>query len=249
MGAATAGRLLESGREVIGIDLTPSDITADLSRPGDRVRVLDAVADRDIEGVVTFAGVSGFGDRPGSFVVSVNYFGSVRILEGLRPTLARHGGAAVAISSNMASVGLNVDDRLVDACLEGDETTARALADEVGGPAAYSASKLAIARWVRRQATTQPWAGSGVRLNAIAPGHVDTALTAEMLADPATAPLINHVPLPIGRPGTAREVAALADLLLGPDGGFFVGSVIYIDGGTDAHYLADDWPVARRRTR
>jgi NAD(P)-dependent dehydrogenase (short-subunit alcohol dehydrogenase family) len=249
MGAATAARLLAAGRAVVGVDRMGSNIDADLGTADGRRGVLDHVATRQIDGVATFAGVSGFGGRPGSLVVSVNYFGTIELLAGLRSALARTAGAAVAISSNAATTAPNVDADLVDACLAGDEQRARSLADGVGGPAAYSAAKLAVARWVRRQAPSEAWAGAGVRLNAVAPGHIETALTAEMRQEPAALKVIERTPLPIGRPGRAEDVAALVALLLGDDGGFFVGSVLYIDGGTDALLRADDWPATRRIVR
>ena len=247
MGAATAARLAATGRVVIGVDRAGSDVDADLGTAAGRRRVIEEVAGREIDGVATFAGVSGFGGRQGSTVVSIDYFGSIEILVGLRPALARTAGAAVAISSNAATTAPNVDDDLVDACLEGDEERARALADAAGGPAAYSSAKLAVARWVRRQAPGQPWAGRGVRLNAVAPGHIETALTAEMRQEPESARVIERTPLPIGRPGGPDDIAALVSLLLGDEGRFFVGSVVYLDGGTDALLRPDDWPAPRRR--
>lgn len=248
MGAATAARLHRDGHQVLGVDLASADVAADLGTPGGRRAVMDAVSDIELTGVATFAGVSGFGGRAGSLVVSVNYFGTVELLESLRSSLARSGGAAVAISSNTATTAPNVDDQLVDALLAGDEERARALADEAGGPCAYSSSKLAVARWVRRTAPGAEWAGAGISLNAIAPGYVETALTAEMLAEPETRRVIERTPLPIGRPGTPDDIAAVAALLLGESGSFFVGSVLFVDGGTDALVRADDWPAARRTT-
>lgn len=249
MGAATLARLRARGVDVIGVDLAGSDVDCDLGDPAGRERVVAAVGDSALDAIATFAGVSGFGGRPGSLVVSVNYFGTVGILEPLRANLGTAGGAAVAISSNSATGAPNVDDELVEACLDGDEAAARARGDVVGGPAAYASSKLAVARWVRRSAPTEQWAGSGVRLNAIAPGHIETALTEEMMAEPEAREVIERSPLPIGQPGRPEDIAALADLLLGDEGRFFSGSVIYMDGGVDALYRADDWPTARRRKR
>ncbi|HEY1734038.1 MAG TPA: SDR family oxidoreductase, partial [Acidimicrobiales bacterium] len=82
------------------------------------------------------------------------------------------------------------------------------------------------------------------RLNAVAPGMVDTPLIAEGRADPEVAPLLAMLPIPAGRPGRPEEIAAVVDLLLGPDGGFFCGSVVFVDGGSDALLRPTDWPAA-----
>ena len=55
-----------------------------------------------------------------------------------------------------------------------------------------------------------------------------------MRANPETGPLLEMLPIPAGRPGRPEEIAALVELLLGPDGGFFCGSVLFCDGGSDA---------------
>ncbi len=165
------------------------------------------------------------------------------VLEGLRPLLPP-GTAAVAISSNSTTVQPEIPLDLVDACLALDETLAARLADESRSLAAYPASKLAVAHWVRRHATGPDWAGSGLRLNAIAPGMIDTPMIGEMRADPETAPLLDLLPIPLGRPGRPEEIAAVVDFLLGPDGSFFCGSVLFCDGGSDALLRTRDWPAA-----
>ena len=48
---------------------------------------------------------------------------------------------------------------------------------------------------------------------------------------------------PLGRPGQPVEIAALVALLLSGEGGFFCGSVLYVDGGTDALLRTTDWPA------
>ena len=98
-----------------------------------------------------------------------------------------------------------------------------------------------MARWVRRNAPA--WAADGIRLNAIAPGLIETPLSQEVRADPHLAPLMESLPLPLGRGGTAEEIAALLAFLLGPSGRFFSGSVVLCDGGTEALLRPDDWPA------
>jgi NAD(P)-dependent dehydrogenase (short-subunit alcohol dehydrogenase family) len=179
----------------------------------------------------------------GSLLSSVNYFGTVEVLEGLRPLLVA-GAAAVAISSNSTTVQPDIPLALTDACLEGDEAKAAALADEGSSIAAYAASKIAVAHWVRRHATGPEWAGAGLRLNAVAPGMIDTPMVAAMRADERTGPMLDALPIPLGRPGRPEEIAALVEFLVGPESTFFCGSVVFCDGGSDALLRTRDWPAA-----
>jgi len=246
IGAACAARLGAGGTRIIGIDLHDAEVHADLGTSGGRNAAVEAVADLsggNLAGLVTCAGLAGAPSRPGSLLASVNYFGTVALLEGLRPLMASGtGAAAVAISSNSTTIQPGVPRDVVTACLDGDEERARALADAAGALATYPATKLAIARWVRRAATRTTWIGAGIRLNAVAPGMVDTPLVAGLRADPTVGPLLEMFPVPTGRPGRPEEIAALVELLLGDDGGFFCGSVIFVDGGTEAMLRPDAWP-------
>jgi NAD(P)-dependent dehydrogenase (short-subunit alcohol dehydrogenase family) len=193
--------------------------------------------------VVTCAGVAWHPDRPGSLLAHVNYFGTVDLLEGLRPLLVP-GSAAVAISSNSTTVQPDIPAELVEACLDHDEERAARIADEQGSLVTYPATKLAVAHWVRRAATGPDWAGAGIRLNAIAPGMIDTPMVAAMRAEAETAVGLELLPIPLGRPGQPEEIAALVEFLLGPDASFFCGSVVFCDGGSDAVLRTRDWPAA-----
>ncbi len=248
MGAATKQRLEADGHDVIGVDLRDATATFDLGTPDGRTDAVEALvehAEGAIDGVVTFAGLAGTSTRPGGTVASVNYFGTVALLEGLRPALEAARGkqpAAVAISSNSSTVQPGLPAELVEACLEGDEGRARGMGDELGAPIAYPCSKLAVARWVRRTAPQRAWAGAGITLNAVSPGYIETAMTAEIRKDEKIGPLLDLFPIPVGRGGRPEEIAALVAFLLGPDARFFCGSVILADGGSEAVLRPDDWP-------
>ena len=175
-------------------------------------------------------------------MTSINYFGAIATLDGLRPLLAgRPDASAVAVSSNSTTTQPGLSPDHVAACLSGDEAAARAAAGH--GMGAYGSSKLALARWVRREAVTADWIGAGIRLNAIAPGYIATPMTAG--TEDFIMGLGDIYPIPIGRAGTAAEVAGLLAYLLSPASAFFCGSVITMDGGTDAALRPDDWPTAR----
>jgi NAD(P)-dependent dehydrogenase (short-subunit alcohol dehydrogenase family) len=228
------------------VDKDQTDIVADLATPAGRREAVAQATERsggELAGIVTCAGLAGTPDRAGSLLAAVNYFGTVDVLEGLRPLLGA-GGAAVAISSNSTTVQPAIPIDLVDAFLRHDEQRSAQIADAHGSLVTYPASKLAVAHWVRRNATGRAWAGAGLRLNAIAPGMIDTPMVAGMRADREAGPLLDMLPIPVGRPGRPEEIAALVDLLLGPDGAFFCGSVVFCDGGSDALLRTNDWPAA-----
>jgi NAD(P)-dependent dehydrogenase (short-subunit alcohol dehydrogenase family) len=248
IGAATAELLRRAGHELIGVDRAESDVIADLETPEGRSTAIEAVLERcngTLDGLVTCAGLGPIPERAASAIVSVNYFGTVELLAGLRPALAAADApAAIAISSNSTTTYPGVPADLVEHCLAGDEAGARARADELGAMAGvYPASKIAVAHWVRRHAVSPDWVGTGIRLNAIAPGVVDTAMVAEAAAHAEVGPLIEMFPIPMQRAAQPSEIAAFIAFLLGPDARFFCGSVLFIDGGTDAQLRPDAWPA------
>jgi NAD(P)-dependent dehydrogenase (short-subunit alcohol dehydrogenase family) len=239
-GTAVRRRLEDSGHRVVGIDQRDAEVVADLSGNEGR-RTMVAEVERHcggaLDGLVVAAGIQkGDADR----IVSVNYFGAVAALVGLRPLLARGSDpSVVAVSSNSTTSQPGYPLDVVDKCLHGDEAGARkAIGEDALG--AYAASKLALARWVRRHAPTPEWIGAGIRLNAIAPGFIDTPMTEGMWD--FVAGLGELFPIPIGRPGRPDEVASLVVYLLSADAGFFCGSFITMDGGSEAVLRSDDWP-------
>ena len=247
MGAATRARLEADGQRVIGIDVRHAEVIADLGTVVGReaaIAEVMALSDGAIDGLVTWAGLSGLTGVAGSLLVSVNYFGTVAILEGLRPMLANGDrAAAVAISSNSTTCQPGVPMSLVACCLEGDESEARVRGDAVGALASYPATKIAVARWARRRAPTAEWAGAGITLNVVAPGTVETPMLQATRDDPTIGAFVDAFPVPVGRAADADELAAFVEFLLGPDARFFCGSVVFVDGGTDALLRADDSPM------
>jgi NAD(P)-dependent dehydrogenase (short-subunit alcohol dehydrogenase family) len=238
IGAATRERLEQDGHDVIGVDVRDAEVEVDLSSPEGRAAMVDevaAAADGVLDGVVAAAGLLG-GD--GATIVSVNHFGAVATLEGLRPLLERGSSAsAVAISSNSTTTFPGLPQALTDACLAGDEAAAREAAAGLDPVAVYPATKLALARWVRRSAVTRAWAGSGIRLNAVAPGFIDTPMTSG--TEEFVMNLGDVYPVPQRRAGQPSEVAGLLAYLLSPEAAFFCGSVVFMDGGTDAALRPD----------
>jgi NAD(P)-dependent dehydrogenase (short-subunit alcohol dehydrogenase family) len=248
IGAATARRLAEAGNTVIGVDIADVDVVADLGTAEGRAAAVAAVTEACsgvVHGAVCCAGLGSLSPHPGGKMVAVNYFGAVGFLDGLRPALGRAGAAsAVVISSSSTTTQPGIPADLTSACLDGSESEAVALGESLGPLLAYPATKLALAWWVRREAVQQNWVGEGIRLNAIAPGMIDTPMTGGADVIPELAKALDYYPVPMGRRGRPEEIAAVADFLLGPGSSLICGTVLFADGGTDAVCRPTDWPAA-----
>jgi NAD(P)-dependent dehydrogenase (short-subunit alcohol dehydrogenase family) len=237
IGAAVRTRLARDGHEVVGVDLRDADLTADLGTEAGREAVVAACG--TLDGAVLCAGLAALTGRPSSLLVSVNYFGAVGLLQRLQRSFAVPA-SVVVLSSNSVSIQPGWSRRLVTACLDGSEEEARALADELEPLGVYPATKAALARWVRRSAPG--WIADGIRLNAVAPGHISTPLSDAVAHDPSYGPLMDGLRIPAGRPGTPDEVADVIRFLLADESRYVVGSTLFVDGGLEASLRADDWP-------
>ncbi|OBH84671.1 NAD-dependent epimerase [Mycobacterium scrofulaceum] len=251
MGQVVVRKLRAAGHRVIGVDIQDADVVADLSTPDGRraaAAFVSAASDGRLDGAVLAAGV---GPTPGpgsaSRILAVNFFGVVELVEAWQPALAASGGAkVVVVGSNSSTTMPLVPKRAVRALLERDAKRAecalrmfRAAAPSM----AYGASKIAVARWVRRTAVTPAWAGAGIRLNAIAPGAVMTPLLERQLATPREAKAIRSFPVPVGGFGNPTHLADWMVFMLSDAAEFLCGSVVFVDGGSDAYFRADDWPA------
>ena len=250
MGKAAAERLQANGHTVIGVDIQQADVVADLSTPAGRRAAADAVTRAcggRLDGAVLAAGL---GPTPGrdqpALITQVNYFGVVELLEAWRPALAAGERAKVVVfSSNSTTTIPAIPRRAIRALLAGDSDKAVRTLRLFGRGApsmAYGASKVAVSRWVRRHAVTRDWAGAGIRLNAIAPGAILTPLLQKQLSTPAEAKAIRSFPVPIGGFGDAGKLADWVVFMLSDAADFLCGSVLFVDGGSDAYFRADDWP-------
>lgn len=249
MGRSTAEQLRWNGHRVIGVDLRNADVIADLSTPEGRQAAVDevlALCNGRLEGAVMAAGL---GPMPGKekLIAQVNYRGVVDLLEGWHDALAEAGNAKVVIFSSNSTTTPGLPSEIVSPFLADDLDLAVENALAYGPEAAptfvYAGSKTAVTYWMRTIGVTRRWAGQGIRVNAIAPGAILTPLLQGQLAS-GQASAIENFPIPVGGFGKPEEVAQWVIFMLSPAANFLCGVMIFLDGGTDAYFRANDWPKA-----
>jgi NAD(P)-dependent dehydrogenase (short-subunit alcohol dehydrogenase family) len=97
--------------------------------------------------------------------------------------------------------------------------------------AVYGATKAGISQFTRHMALE--WAEHGIRVNAIAPGFMDTPLAEPIWTDPETSRWI-HNRVPMERPGRPSELIGACLLLASEAGSFLTGQTLIVDGGAQA---------------
>ena len=243
MGAAAAEILRSQGHEVLNIDYDRGDICGDIGTPEGRALIIEEVHRRfpdGIDGLISNAGIAGVkGEKP-SYVLSVNFYGAIAIMEGLYDLVEKRKGNIVQTVSYSIAYTPRTKyflDNLLVQCP--DEKRVGEFADSIAADpeftGVYVSSKMGLVRWVRRKAPS--WAARGVTLNAVAPGGVDTTIIPGMkenramferqtlaLASP-TVYYAEDLMKPVDVAGT------MAFLVTGAAKGV-VGEVIYCDGGS-----------------
>ena len=221
IGGAIARALRDAGAEVLATGLGAAEVASaesDAAFGGIQVHALDVADDRVVTALVAGLDrldilVNGAGmivRAGGEFevetfqrVVEVNLTGTMRLATACRPLLARRGGAIVNIASMLSFFGS-------------------------GAAPAYSASKGGIAQLTKSLAIA--WAPDGIRVNAVAPGWIETALTGPLREDPArSAAIVARTPL--GRWGRPEDVGGAVVFLCSEAAAFVTGVVLPVDGG------------------
>lgn len=139
-------------------------------------------------------------------VIAVNLTGTMRMCMACHPMLKNAGGAIVNTASMLSIFGSGVVP-------------------------AYSASKGGVSQLTKSLAAA--WADDGIRVNAVAPGWIETAMT-QPIRDVTQREdvIINRTPMK--RWGTPEDVARIVAMLLTDTAGFMTGTVIPVDGGYSA---------------
>jgi NAD(P)-dependent dehydrogenase (short-subunit alcohol dehydrogenase family) len=192
----------------------------------------------EVSGLIHAAGVSPSQASPAT-ILKVDLYGTALVLEAFGNVIAR-GGAGVVIASqsghrlppltieqNKALATTPVEELLELPFIQPDQVT-----DSLN---AYQLSKRGNSLRVMAEAVR--WAKRGARVNTISPGIIMTPLAKDELSGPRGEGYRRMIELsPAGRAGTPDEVANLAALLMGTDGGFITGSDFLMDGGVTASY-------------
>lgn len=234
IGAATAHLLRKQGCRVITSDLHDADVIADLATVAGRAALVEDVtrlSDGRIDGIVANAG-----GGPPETMLSLNFFGAVATLEGLRPLLSNSPTPRALAVSSISSLG-PTDPELVDVCRRADERAANVAATDAIAAgksplALYGSAKHALNSWCRRHASQPQWAGAGIALNVVAPGIIDTPAAADILANPdIRAELGRMVPMHGAYPGRPEQIAAIIAWCVSAENSLMTGQILFADGG------------------
>ena len=196
----------------------------------------------DVMGLIHAAGVSPTQASPAT-ILKVDLYGTALVLEVFGNVIAR-GGAGVVIASQsghrLPPLAVEQSKALATTPVEQLLSLPFLQADQVTDSLhAYQISKRGNSLRVMAEAVR--WGKRGARVNTISPGIIITPLAKDELTGPRGEGYRRMIEVSAaGRPGTPDEVANVAALLMGPDGGFITGSDILMDGGVTAAYWYGD---------
>lgn len=220
IGGAVSHGLFAAGWHVIAATVSQAEIDA-FDGPSDiDLRLLDVTDNSsvtalfgalgELHGLVNCAGILQRGAEYDlevfQKVIDVNLTGTMRCCVAAEPFLSISGGAIVNMASMLSTFG-------------GPEVPA------------YSASKGGVAQLTK--ALAGKWAANGLRVNAVAPGWIETEMT-QGLRDASERADAILKRTPMNRWGKASEVANLVKWLLSDDASFVTGAIYPVDGGYKA---------------
>lgn len=221
-----------------GFDAVP--VETDISS---RASILNLIREARTHGDITML-VNAAGVSPSQAsietILKVDLYGTAVLLEEVGKVISK-GGAGVTISSQsghrMPALGAEIDEQIATTPAEElpalDVLRPEKIRDTLH---AYQLAKRCNVKRVMAEAVK--WGSRGARINSISPGIVVTPLALDEFNGPRGDFYRNmFAKCPAGRPGTADEIANVAELLMSDRGAFITGSDVLIDGGATASYF------------
>ena len=232
--ADTVARIMNDA----GFDVVPFEM--DLSSKESILNLIsEAQKYGEISALINAAGVSP-SQAPVEAILKVDLYGTAVLLEEVGKVI-KNGGVGVTISSQsghrMPALTPEIDEQLAtvpaEELLNLDVLQPENIRDTLH---AYQMAKRCNEK--RVMAESVKWGKKGARLNSISPGIIVTPLALDEFNGPRGDFYKNmFARCPAGRPGTADEVANLAELLMSEKGEFITGADFLIDGGATASYF------------
>jgi NAD(P)-dependent dehydrogenase (short-subunit alcohol dehydrogenase family) len=220
---AAAGELRKAGHEVTPVlcDVCDAQQVAKLAQTAARIG--------QVQALVHTAGLSPT-MADWRRIMNVNLVGSALIEQAFAPLMA-NGGGAVFIASMAGHTAMKgaAASAVLDNPLAPDFMVE---IDKVAGPidpgSSYGLSKQGVIQLCQR--VVQAWAKRGARINSISPGLIDTSMGKQEFAHQEMMAIMLQK-TPVGRWGTAEEIAEVAVFLCSPAASFVTGIDILVDGG------------------
>lgn len=221
-----------------GFDASP--LVVDIAS---RASVLDMIGEAQQYGEISmFINAAGVSPSQASIevILKVDVYGTAILLEEIGKVI-KEGGVGVTISSQsghrMPALGAAVDEQLAttptEDLLKLEVLQPHNIKDTLH---AYQLAKRCNVKRVMAEAVA--WGRRGARVNSISPGIIVTPLAIDEFNGPRGDFYKNmFANCPAGRPGTADEVANVAELLMSPQGALITGADFLIDGGATASYF------------
>lgn len=193
----------------------------------------------DIAMLVNSAGVSP-SQAPIEAILKVDLYGTAVLLEEVGKVI-KEGGVGVTISSQsgyrMPALSVELDEQLAVTPTE-ELLNLKVLQPENIRDTLHAYQMAKRCNGKRVMAEAVKWGVKGARINSISPGIIVTPLAIDEFNGPRGDFYKNmFAKCPAGRPGTADEVANVAELLMSPQGAFITGADFLIDGGATAAYF------------
>lgn len=220
-----------------GFDVEPVEMDLS-SRESIQAMIAKAQEYGEIKMLVNGAGVSP-SQAPVEAILHVDLYGTAVLLEEVGKVIAE-GGCGITVSSQsgwrMPALTAKEDEELAttptEELLSLDLLQPENIRDTLH---AYQLAKRCNEKRVMAQSVE--WGKRGARINAVAPGIIVTPLAVDEFNGPRGDFYKNmFAKCPAGRPGTADEVANVAELLMSDKGAFITGSTFLMDGGATASY-------------